>query len=49
MIWFRCLTGRHRWRWYALHDPGELRSEVHVSQCHDCSRIVGGWRGHLNH
>ena len=49
MNWLRCLIGLRGWRWYSLHDPGELRSNPHVSQCLHCSRIVGGWRGHLNH
>lgn len=40
-----CWLGAHVWRWYSLHDPGELRSTVHVSQCLNCGRIAGGWRG----
>lgn len=45
MAFLPCLLRGHVWRWYALHDPGELRSHVHVSQCLDCRKIVGGWRG----
>jgi hypothetical protein len=49
MIQFlNCLFGAHAWRWYSLYDPGELRSNVHVSQCLHCRKVVGGWRGDRN-
>jgi hypothetical protein len=40
-----CFVFFHRWRWFSLYDPGELRSNLHVSQCLRCRKIVGGWRG----